>query len=132
MTEQSLTAQVLAGWSARDALASRGDRIAVHGLLVRIGRAVLDAVLALNRVYLPHRMLKWERHLTADLDLAPDRLTERLEALWSTESAEALERAGALLAETVQLVEANTEADLSPIRQALSERRRAIEPPPLA
>ncbi len=59
MAGQWLNPQVLTGWAAREALASRGDELAVHDLLTRAGHAVVGVVLALNRVYMPHRQLKW-------------------------------------------------------------------------
>jgi hypothetical protein len=43
---------------AREALAGRGDDLAVRDLLVRAGHAVLGAVLALNGIYSPPRMTK--------------------------------------------------------------------------
>ena len=77
------------------------------------------AVLALNRVYVPHRALKWQRHLLTGLEVAPERLAERLDLLSTRRSAEALEVAGALLAETVLLAEARTDADLRLLPQGV-------------
>jgi hypothetical protein len=129
LVEQSLAPEVLSGWAAREALASRGDDLAIHDLLARAERAVLGAVLALNHVYLPHPLIKWQRQLISGLDVSPDRLAERLQLLWTSERASALQEAEALLAETVLLAEARTDASLSPFREALSQRRRAIDPP---
>jgi hypothetical protein len=129
MVEQSLNSRVLTGWGAREALASRGDDLAVLDLLTRAGHAVVGAVLALNRVYLPHRQLKWQRHLIAGLDVVPERLAERLALLSANPTAEALQAAEALLTETVLLAEARTDADLSSFREELSQRRQAIDLP---
>jgi hypothetical protein len=129
MVEQSLNSEVLRGWAAREALASRGDDLAIHDLLTRAERAVLGAVLALNRVYLPHPLIKWQRHLTGELDVIPERLAQRLRSLWTSGSPEALEEAEALLVETVLLAETRTNADIGSFREDLSERRRAIDPP---
>jgi len=129
LVEQSLAPGVLSGWAARDALASRGDDLAIHDLLARAERAVLGVVLALNRIYLPHPLIKWQRQLISGLDVAPERLAERLQLLWTREPAKALQEAEALLAETVLLAEAHTDASISPFREALSQRRRAIDPP---
>jgi hypothetical protein len=126
---QSLSPEVLTGWAAREALASRGDDLAISDLLARAGRAVTGAVLALNRRYRPHRLIKWQRHLISGLDVGPERLAERLELLTTSPAAEALQVAEALLADTALLAEARTNADIRPFRAALSERRRAIEPP---
>jgi hypothetical protein len=43
---------------------------------------------------------------------------------------EGLRTAEALLAETAALAEEHSGADISGFREALSERRRAIDPPP--
>ena len=129
MVERSLDPQVLRGWASREALASRGDDLAVQALLTRVGHAVVGAVLALNRVYLPHRELKWQRHLIAGLEVVPDQLAERLALLSASRTAEALRVAEALLTDLVALSEACTDSDLSSFRAELAARRRAIDPP---
>ena len=78
---------VRASWDAREALVSRGDDLAARDLLTRIGRAAVKAVLALNRLYLPHRQLKWQRHLTTGLRLAPGRFMRQREALSNGQNA---------------------------------------------
>lgn len=129
LVEQALAPEVLIGWAAREALLSRGDGLAVRDLLTRTGQAAVRAVLALNRVYLPHRTLKWQRHLTAGLSLVPDRLAERLESLSDGPPVAAIQTAEALLAEIVALAENHSDADISDFRETLSERRQAIAPP---
>ena len=116
--------------AAREALVARGDDLAVQALLSGIGYAVVGAVLALNRVYLPHTRLKWQRHLIAGLEVAPGRLAERLGLLSAARHTEALQAAEALLTDIVLLAEARTRADLGSFREELSVRRRAIGPPP--
>jgi hypothetical protein len=129
MVEQALDPQVLIGWAARDALASRGDDLAARDLLTRAGHAVVSVVLAVNRVYVPHRQLKWQRHLITGLDVVPERLAQRLELLARSEIAEALQAAESLLADTVLLAQAHTGADIRSFREGLSERRRSVDPP---
>lgn len=109
---------------------------------------MVAAVLALNRVYRPHRQLKWQRQLLGGLPLVPERLGERLRALSSGTFPDAFAAAGAsasdsaaafagafaaaeaLLADTVALVSANSSrADIGAFREALSERRRPVDPP---
>ena len=111
MVERSLNPQVLTGWAAR-------------ALLSRIGYAVAGAVLALNRLYLPHRQLKWQQQLLSGLAVTPDRLTERLGQLFAPRTADAFQAAETLLADTVALAATRTEADLTGFRAELSERRR--------
>jgi ADP-ribose pyrophosphatase YjhB (NUDIX family) len=129
LVEQALTPEALRGWAAREALVSRGDNLAVTDLLARTGQTVVRAVLALNRVYLPHRQLKWQRHLVAGLLLAPDRLAERLGSLATGRPVTALRTAETLLAETAALAQAHSGADIGAFRETLSERRAAIDPP---
>jgi hypothetical protein len=129
MVEQALNPNMLTGWAARQALVSRGDDLAVRDLLIRAARAVVGAVLALNRIYLPHRQLKWQQHLIIGLEVAPDQLAGRLELLTTSQIPEALQVAETLLNETVLLAEARTHADLGAFRQELSEQRRPLDPP---
>jgi hypothetical protein len=129
LVEQALAPELLGGWAAREALVSRGDGLAVGALLARAGYAVVKVVLALNRVYLPHRQLKWQRHLIAGLGLVPERLAERLEAMSAGPPEEGIRTAEALLAEVAALVESHSGADISDFREALLERRQAIDPP---
>ena len=66
VVERSLGPDVLGGWGARDALAGRGDDLAVRDLFARAGHAVFGAVLALNGIYSPHRTIKWQSHLISE------------------------------------------------------------------
>ena len=129
LVQQALTPAALAGWAAREALVSRGDELAVRDLLARTGRAVVLAVLALNRVYLPHRQLKWQRQLLAGLAVAPGGLAERLGTLATGPAEQAIEAAASLLAETAALAEAHSGADISEFREVLDERRTPLDPP---
>jgi uncharacterized protein DUF4037 len=129
MVERALTPGVLAGWAAREALAQRGDDIAIHALLAGIEQAVLAALLALNRIYRPHRQAKWQRRLIAELRISPGRLAERLQSVWHAPHHDAFLRAEALMTETVQLAGERTRADLHFFRDALAERRQPAGPP---
>jgi hypothetical protein len=129
VVERSLNADVLTGWAAREALASRGDDLAVQDLLSRAGHAVFSAVLALNGVYSPHLVVKWQSHLISELDVMPEHFAERLGLLGTGGNAQALREAETLLADTVQLVRARTDADISSFCEELSQRRRAVDPP---
>jgi hypothetical protein len=129
LVEQALAPEVLTGWSVREALVSRGDGLAVRDLLTRTGHAAVRAILALNRVYLPHRQLKWQRQLTTGLGLVPGQFAERLESMTDGRPGEGLQAAEALLAEIMTLAEAHCDADIGAFREALSQRRPALGPP---
>jgi hypothetical protein len=130
MVERTLSPDMLRGWGAREALACRGDDLAVRDLLARAGQAVFGAVLALNGVYSPHRVIKWQRHLTGELDVLPECFADRLDLLWTSGNAQALKVAETLLDDIVQLVQAHTDADISSFSEELSQHRRAVDPPP--
>jgi Domain of unknown function (DUF4037) len=130
MVHRALHPGALPGWAAREALAERGDEIAVQALRAAVTQAVLGALLAINRVYPPHRLPKWQQHLLAGLAVAPDRLAGRLHELACTaDPGRALAVAAALLAETAALAERTAGIDLGEFREALAERRRSHTPP---
>jgi hypothetical protein len=128
VVERSLSADVLSSWGAREALAARGDDLAVQDLLTRAGHAVFGAVLALNGIHSPHRMIKWQSHLISELDVVPEDFAERLRLLATGVNA-ALREAETLLADTVQLVRACSDADISAFCEELPRRRGAVDPP---
>lgn len=134
MVHQALHPDALRSWAAREALAERGDEMAVQVLLAAVQQAVLGALLAINRVYQPHRLPKWQRQLLAGLTVAPDGLAGRLHELGPAAApglplSRMLEQAEALLAETVALAEAAAGTDLGEFREALAERRPPLDPP---
>src|SRR2546430_15712310 len=100
---RSLSPDVLRGWGAREALADRGDDLAIHNLLTRAAHAAFGAVLALNGIYSPHRMIKWQGHLIGELDVMPEQFAERLHLLWTSRNAQPLREAETLLTDTVAL-----------------------------
>ena len=75
-------------------------------------------------------MIKWQAHLISELDVAPGHFTERLGRPATSGNAQALREAETLLADIVQLVKARTDADISSFIHELSQRRRAVDPPP--
>lgn len=87
---------------------------------------MVQAVLADNRVYLPHPQLKWQPHLISGLAAFPDRFTERLKAMTARPPAVAFRAAETLPEDTVLLAEARTGTDLSAFRQALAQRRQPL------
>ncbi len=74
-------------------------------------------------------MIKWQSHLTGELHVMPEQFAERLHLLWTSGNAPALREAETLLTDTVQLVKARTDADISSFCEELSQRRRAVDPP---
>jgi hypothetical protein len=92
--------------------------------------AVVGAVLAINRVYAPHRLAKWQRPLLSGLRVTPADLAGRLHGMWSLDPpGPALRLAEDLLAETATLAETTAGADLAEFLADLAERRPALDPP---
>ena len=112
----------MAGWAAREALASRGDDLAVQDLLTCAGRAAFGAVLALNGVYLPHLPIRWQSQLISELHVTPGHVGDRLHLLASGADAQALREAETLLADTIALVKTRTDADISSFCEELSRQ----------
>jgi hypothetical protein len=129
MVRQALAPEVVTGWAGREALVSRGDDAALHELLSRVERAVLEAVLAINRIYRPHRFLKWQRALLAELPNGPHDLPARLGRMWVARGKPALDEAEALLLDIANLAAGSTGADLGDFRAAVADRRPVLEPP---
>jgi hypothetical protein len=73
-------------------------------------------------------MIKWQSHLISELDVVPEDFAERLRLLATGVNA-ALREAETLLADTVQLVRACSDADISAFCEELPRRRGAVDPP---
>lgn len=130
VVERALAPEVLAGWAARNALVERSDQVALHALLSGIERAVIGALLALNRTYDPHRLPKWQRHLLDGMRLAPRQLNTRLPLMWTQDESRALAAAEGLLSDTLALAGQHSKAQLNQFREAFAARREpAIVPP---
>jgi len=120
------------GWTARQALAERGDTIAVHSLLSAVAQGIFSAVLAINRIFQSHQLPKWQRHLLGNLPLRPTRLGSRLDDIWypgPLAAPSALVEAEALVYDTIDLAERELGLRLDQARALLAEQRQAIEPP---
>ena len=128
MVAAALRPGVLDGWESRDAWVERGDGIASHALLARIEQAVLATVLALNRVYRPHRYFKWQRAALSACAIAPERLSERLESLWHPSLPDGLASAESLLADLLLLADQRSGANLTAFRELFGARRSPVDP----
>jgi hypothetical protein len=128
MVAESLRPSVLDGWEARDAWVDRDDAIALHALLTRIEQAIVGGVLALGRVYMPHRHPKWQRALLTDCAITPASLPERLASIWHASLRDGLASGESLLGDVVALAEQHSRAELTPFRERLGTRRSPIDP----
>lgn len=85
------------------ALAERGDWLVVSGRLVSDVEAVLRILCALNERWEPD--WKWLRHWTQDFQVTPDRLAERIDAIFSSsDPLRAVEQCLELILDTLRLL----------------------------
>ena len=129
VVEAALNPDRFPGWTARQALAERGDTIAVYCLVSAIAQAIFSAVLAINRIFQPHQLPKWQRRLLGTVPLRPARLESRLDDIWHAGPLAALAAAEALMYDTIELAERELGALFDQTRAALAEQRHAVEPP---
>jgi hypothetical protein len=131
MVGKALTPEVLIGWSGRDAFLARGDLIATHDLLARVERAMIKALLAVNRVYQAHRLFKWQRATLDQLALAPDDIAARLDEMWDVRTARCFDRAQELILDVLDLVQPEVQLSLDEFRESLAARRKPLVAPSL-
>ncbi len=109
-------------WYYQDALAGRDAELWRLELLLEGAFNLLGVLAALNRVYYARFELKRLRALTAKLRVAPPRLAERLEALFTLAPSDAADELGRLVAETRALVLRELPAANVPLRRHPGER----------
>ena len=129
VVEAALHPDRFPGWTARQALAERGDTIAVHSLLSAVAQGIFSAVLAINRMFQPHQLPKWQRRLLGTVPLRPTRIESRLDDIWHRGPLDAIAEAEALMYDTIELAEQELGVRLNQTRAELAEQRHAVEPP---
>lgn len=90
-------------WKGKVLLA-RHDWLALHEALGSDVRAVLTALLVLNRIYIQHVGLKWADRQIAEMQIAPVDLSLRLERILHSDPEEGLQELHRLIEETFALV----------------------------
>lgn len=123
LVEHALSSHRFPGWSAREALVERGDAIAVRSLLAAVAEGIFSAALAINRIYRPHRLAKWQHSLFDQCRLLPPEFAPRLEGLWHHDLEVALTHAEALLLTTLDLAENEFATSLADVRNDLIRKR---------
>lgn len=121
-------------WLVQDRLASRNTGLWLYQALAEASLNLLGVLAGLNRVYYSTFQFKRLGAFAARLRIAPERLADRLDALFVTAVADP---AGAaieverMVAETVVLVEAHRpEVDTAAVRAQLGRRERPWTPTP--
>ena len=83
----------------------RDDVLVTHQHFIWAAQAILRVLAALNRVYYPSREHKWMARLTADLQLVPPNLTERMKQVFTFNLADGWHCLRELIDETILLIE---------------------------
>ena len=127
--EPLAVAQVLEALDLRprerlEMLAARDDVVLLLRDLLDGVQAVLDALFAVNRVWMPHPFHKWLEREATLLAHRPDRLVERIRSLLVASPHDAVATLVALVEETYELArERVPEADVGPLWLAFEQRR---------
>ena len=110
-------------WLIHDRLAIRDATIWHYQALVEIAQNVLGTLAGLNRQYFTTFQFKRMRRFIDTLDVKPDALYARLEAMFVADRKTADEMAEALVRDTVALVDAHMpEVDTSAAKRRLGQR----------
>ena len=121
MVEQGLS---LRSRERLEMLAARDDVVLLHRDLVDGVQGVLDALFGMNRVWCPHPFHKWLDWEATLLPTKPERLVERIRALYPAAPTEIVTGLGSLVDDTMDLCEQQVpQADVSTLRQDFDHRR---------
>jgi hypothetical protein len=98
--------------------------VLLHRDLVDGLQGVLDALFAVNRVWMPHPFHKWLDREATLLARRPDRLVERIRSLLVASPHDAVATLVALVEETYDLAQEHVPAaGVAPLRAAFGQRR---------
>jgi hypothetical protein len=127
LVTESLDPDAIPGWHSRSALLERGDEIALRATIAAVAESVVPAVLAINRVYRPHRFAKWQRALLSECAHLPQGLETELRAMWDADLQASLDHAERLLDATVDCAETVLGTQLPEVREDLARQRTVWE-----
>jgi hypothetical protein len=110
--------------------AARDDALILHRGLVEVAQRILDVLMGLNRLYVPHPYHKWLDWEAAQMRIAPPDLAGRLRRILRAEPRSAADGIHQLIEETFALVERHMpDFDTSAARAEVEQRRVSEEPP---
>lgn len=127
LVEEALDPDAIPGWNSRSALLERGDEIALRATVAAVAECVVPAVLAINRVYRPHRFAKWQRALLAGCTHFPRGFEEELRGMWGPDLQASLAHAERLLTATIECAETVLGVQLPEVREELAKQRTVWE-----
>jgi hypothetical protein len=118
-------------WNRRK-LVERDETLLLYEDFVAAEKAILLALMALNRVYLPHLGFKWMDLLCADLRIAPTNLAARLRGVFQEPLPEAVAILDDLITETFDLLALHlSHLDIREAQAAFYEVRPIWDEPPM-
>jgi predicted nucleotidyltransferase len=110
-------------WYVAEGLRTRDATIFSYQMLVEASLNLLGVLAGLNRRYFSTFQFKRLHHFAGTLSLAPERLAERLDAVFALDPVAAGLAMEGLVGETLALVEAHMpEVDTGPARRLLGQR----------
>ncbi len=113
-----------ARWQYAPMLAEREDFVFLYNIVARVVHSMVGALIALNRMYLPHPHHKWIEQLASEMRLAPPNFATRLREVYRAEPTTGVRQLQSLLDETLALIERGMpEVDLGEARRWIDERR---------
>jgi hypothetical protein len=112
-------------WRFQNRLWTRDACIWYHQILVEGSQNLLAVLAGINRLYFSPFQFKRMYAFVARMQIAPDRLADRLDALFGSEPATAVADLERLVTETVELVQVHLpDVDVSDVLQWLGTRER--------
>lgn len=112
-------------WGMQEKIAKRDATLWYHQILVESVQNLLGVLAGLNRLYYSTFQFKRMRRFVGQMRIAPENLSDRLEALFRLEPAIAVIQLEAIIQETVALIEIHMpQIDTSAVKQKLGWRQQ--------
>ena len=118
-------------WRLQDWFAPRDATLWFNQVLVESSQNILGVLSGVNHLYYVPFQFKRAHRFISRMQVAPDQLAERLDALFNVPFAQAIAELERLVSETVTIVETHLpEVDTSRVRRSLGARRQPWQPDP--
>lgn len=119
-------------WALQEELAVRDTTLFQHQIRLEAGQNILGILAGLNRLYYTTFQLKRMKKFIEKMNIAPQNLYERLEAIFHQAPLSTTSQLKELVSETVELVELNMpEIDTSKVKKSLVKKQHSWEPKPI-
>jgi len=116
-------------WAAYDQVVARDAQLWTYQMLVEGAQHVLGMLAGLNRVYWASFQFKRAHAFESQLRWKPDRLADRIDSLFTSDTRAATVALEALVAETLDLIDQHTpDVDTAKVRATIGRRHPAWGP----